>query len=269
MNDDRWLQEMAQMNRDRDAEERSRLDERWDRLSAGELSAEEEAELRALAATSEDARDAYEAFKPLGAEFQARIVRAIQSQAPAPAAETAQVPRAKVLPFRRRARLAGWSASVAAAAAAVLVFFLGPAASFPNYSLYLTAISSTRGEPLAPGKVKVFAPGDRIPVKLEPPTATSHLWPWDAECFLSGGDGTVRLEDFDEAISAKGVATMKCAIRGDQSLGRRTLWAVVGRLGKLPDPADLRASSTLGPVRGRDWVALGEEILIQPRPVPP
>jgi RNA polymerase sigma factor (sigma-70 family) len=55
-------------------------DERWDRLAAGTLSAEEEEELRALADSSPEAREAYKAFKPLGADFQARVVSAINAQ---------------------------------------------------------------------------------------------------------------------------------------------------------------------------------------------
>jgi RNA polymerase sigma-70 factor (ECF subfamily) len=49
-------------------------------LAAGTLTAEEDAELRALAVSSPEAREAYEAFRPLGATFQARVVSAINAQ---------------------------------------------------------------------------------------------------------------------------------------------------------------------------------------------
>ena len=55
-------------------------DERWDRLAAGTLTAKEEIELKALAASSPEAMEAYVAFKPLGPDFQARVVSAINSQ---------------------------------------------------------------------------------------------------------------------------------------------------------------------------------------------
>jgi hypothetical protein len=265
MTDDPLFRELAQVNQESEAEERSRLDERWDRLAAGTLTANEEAELRALAATSDEAREAYEAFRPLGPEFQASVVQAIRKQGLAPEGETAKAPRAKLLPFPLRPRFAGWAAAAAAAAAAAVMFFLGPAASFPNYQLALTPISSTRGEQLETGKIKVFPPGHRVPVMLKPPTrAASHIWPWDTGCYISCGHEARRLDAFEKAMSATGAARMECAISGDLRPGMCTLWAVIGRWGKLPDPSDLRLASSHEPIRARDWFALGEEIQIQP-----
>ena len=136
MNDD-LLRELAEIHKEEEDEERSRLDERWDRLSAGELSPEEEAELRALAETSEEARLAYEAFRPLGPEFQARVVQKIQaqSQAEAEAAEAArkkQEPR-KLFYFPRPARFAAWGTAAAAAAASLMIFLREPA-PLPDYA---------------------------------------------------------------------------------------------------------------------------------------
>jgi RNA polymerase sigma-70 factor (ECF subfamily) len=79
MNNDSILSELGALAR-REREAESPLDERWDRLAAGTLTAEEDAELRALAASSAEAREAYEAFRPLGADFQARVVRAINAE---------------------------------------------------------------------------------------------------------------------------------------------------------------------------------------------
>ena len=69
---DRLLKELGDLARQQDEAERARFDERWDRLAAGTLTAEEEAELKALAEASPEDREAYEAFRPLGADFQAR-----------------------------------------------------------------------------------------------------------------------------------------------------------------------------------------------------
>ncbi|HEV2844584.1 MAG TPA: hypothetical protein VG477_07045, partial [Thermoanaerobaculia bacterium] len=111
------------MNREKQAEERNRFGERWDRLSSGDLSAEEEAELRVLAETSEEAREAYEAFRPLGPEFHASVAGAIREQGLAPQGMAEKSP-AKPLPFRpRTARVAGWG-SLAAVAAVLLVMVL-------------------------------------------------------------------------------------------------------------------------------------------------
>src|SRR4051794_40042585 len=104
--DDRFLRELAQVANDEKQAEEARLDERWDRLSAGALSPEEEAALRALTEASEEGGGAYEAFRPLGREFRARVVRARRDQS---AAAAPAEPPARVLPFRRQARrLGGW-----------------------------------------------------------------------------------------------------------------------------------------------------------------
>src|SRR5947199_10745972 len=78
--DDRLLKDLGDLARREDEDERARLDERWDRLAAGTLTAEEDAELKALAASSPEARETYEAFRPLGADFQARAMSAINSE---------------------------------------------------------------------------------------------------------------------------------------------------------------------------------------------
>jgi RNA polymerase sigma factor (sigma-70 family) len=79
MNKDSILSELGALAR-QEGEGESPLDERWDRLAAGTLTAEEDAELRALATSSPEAREAYEAFRPLGAAFQARVVSAINAE---------------------------------------------------------------------------------------------------------------------------------------------------------------------------------------------
>src|SRR5581483_237467 len=79
MNKDQLLGELGGLARQEREAEKARLDERWDRLAAGTLTPEEEAELKALAANSPEARETYEAFRPLGADFQARVVSAINA----------------------------------------------------------------------------------------------------------------------------------------------------------------------------------------------
>src|SRR6185503_10230704 len=80
MKEDELLRNLGQAAREQAASERLFLDERWDRLASGTLSVEEEGELRRLAETSEDARLAYEAFRSLSPEFQAKVVQAIEAQ---------------------------------------------------------------------------------------------------------------------------------------------------------------------------------------------
>ena len=124
MNEDDLLQELGKLAREQSGSGRL-LDERWDRLAAGTLSAEEERELRLLAETSEPARLAFEAFRPLGEGFHGGVVRAIVAQTQTQTQTQAQTQAApapgKLLWFRRALsrpvlkvqgrRLAGWTAA--------------------------------------------------------------------------------------------------------------------------------------------------------------
>ncbi len=264
MNDDLWLKELAQVKRDKQAEDGNRLDEHWDRLSAGTLSPEEEAELRALAETSEEAREAWEAFRPLGADFEARVVQSIQH-----GIEAAKPP-AKLLPFRRLpSRIAGWSAAAASMAAAVLILFLRlPAAHLPAYSMgEISGVSAMRGtEPAA--EVPLLAPGDRFQTVLRPETKVSRTGPLETQIFLSRGPDLRRLEVQPE-VDPSGSVRVNATIDRDLQAGNWVLWAVVGRRGKLPDLAGLRRFSTRAQVRQEDWVAVSKEIKIQNRDLPP
>src|SRR5437764_1238935 len=96
---DRLLRELGDLARSEAEAEKARFDDRWDRLAAGTLNAEEEAELKALAESSPEYREAYEAFRPLGADFQARVVSKINDERdkPLPAPQPEPIPR--VLPF--------------------------------------------------------------------------------------------------------------------------------------------------------------------------
>src|SRR5436305_6363036 len=117
---DRLLRELGDLARSETKAEEARFDERWDRLAAGTLTAEEDAELKALAASSPEAREAYEAFRPLGADFQARVVSAINAERP------------RVLPFRRMIHRAEiWVGLAAAMAAGVFFLVRGPATQAP------------------------------------------------------------------------------------------------------------------------------------------
>lgn len=256
MSHDPW-RELAQVNREKQSEERERLGERWDRLSSGELSPEEEAELRALAETSEEAREAHEAFRPLGPEFHARVVQAIRTQGLAPDPTTAEPP-AKLLPFPERApRIAGWGAVAAAVAAAVLVLLLRPPATLPDYNPPEVSggVSTMRGE----RPEEVFTPGGRLEVHLRPLTAASRANRFEARSFLAYGQSLLPLAR--SKPDPGGAVKMEGAIPSDIRPGIYTLWAVVGRPGKLPEPSDLLSAKA--PVRQRDWVAVPQEIQIK------
>jgi len=266
MNDnERWLRELAQVANDEKQAEEALLDPRWDRLSAGDLSPDEEAALRALAGASEEGRTAYEAFRPLGPEFQARVVQALRDQnaqrSPAPVPEPVPDPPAPVLSFRRRARrISAWLGSVAAAAAVLFlgVRWLGSPAPLPGYGppQLSGGVQAKRDLREGPG---VFVSGSTFDLVLTPQTAVSGKV--DVRCFLERGAELRPLPVPEVAIQNVGGGVLK--IHG--TVGREivippgawTLWAVVGRPRALPPDAEtLRARLARGRPRGRGWEAL-------------
>lgn len=208
MSEDRLLHDLGHLAREEQGAENARLDERWDRLSAGTLTPEEEAELRALAATSPEAGEAYEAFRPLGTEFQARVVQSIRDQGLPTAAEPATVkPPGKLLAWPRHAtRVAGWGAATAAAAA-TLVVLLRPPAPLPGYTLdEITGGSrAMRGEAK---EVREFAPGDPFQVVLRPATEVTRARSLEAQCFLRYGRELHRLE-VESQLDPRGSVKLK------------------------------------------------------------
>lgn len=271
MSDDPWLKELAQVKRDQEAESGNRLDERWDRLSAGELSPEEEAELRALAETSEEARLAYEAFRPLGPDFQAGVVQAIQKQGLAPQAETPapQTP-AKLLPFRRSTsqtfRWAGWSAAAAVAAAALFFVVRGPA-SYPPLPVYALAPiggdQAFRGGTEPATGTPVFSPGSLLTFNVRPQQVVAG--PVEAYAFASRGKEWVPLGK--ERGSENGSVRLRGTLGQDISLppGDWTIWIVVGRPGKIPATDDLQIELRAGRTRHDDWQAVSGDLRIEGR----
>lgn len=241
MRDDDLLRKLGQMARERPAGGRLLLDERWNRLAAGTLSAEEDAELRRLAAGSDDARDAYEAFRPLGAEFHARIVRAVTPP--------------RVLPFVRR--VAAWGAATGTMAATIVALLLPPV---PTYAVaeILGGSRTTRGD-LA--EAPVLAPGDRFQASLRPETTVRLASLLRARAFLLRGSD-LRALDVRTQRDESGAVRLTGTLDRDLPPGPWTLWLVVARVGSLPDPSRLRSLAPTAPVRGRNWVAVPAPLTI-------
>ncbi|HEY0782631.1 MAG TPA: hypothetical protein VGE98_09265 [Thermoanaerobaculia bacterium] len=138
MNDDRLLQALGKAAREERPPDLLELDERWDRLAAGTLSPAEDAELRALAETSEAARQAYEMFRPLDAAFHERVVDKLRKQRdaekpvrvtkePSFPVEPLHVPRF----WAWKAWLSGGVATAAAAATALSLALMPPSSHLP------------------------------------------------------------------------------------------------------------------------------------------
>ncbi len=253
--DDQLLRQLGELAREPGSG--SAFDERWERLAAGTLSAEEETELRRLAETSDEARAAYEAFRPLGRDFQAGVVRAIREQT-----------SARVLPFRRRAaRFAGWGA--AAAAAAALVLLVRPPAPLPDYEAKMSGgTQELRGEIAESAETiqppPAFAPGDRFQVTMRPHTGLSRVEPLETRvCVVRGGE--VRTVDAQAEVDAGGAARVTGSLARDLQAGDWVLWTVIGRPGELPEPEQLRSAAASAPLRDRDWVAVPTALHVRPR----
>lgn len=265
---DPLLRELGHLAKEENEAEQARLDERWDRLAAGTLSAEEEAELRALAAADPEAREAYEAFRPLGADFQARVAGKLAEEIKG-VAEDEERPSSRILPFRP-SRRAGWltAAAVAAAAAGLLLLLRGPdLATMPPLPLYGAELSggtrTSRGEEGPSTGPWELAPGDRFQVVLRPETRSVGT-ELEARCFLRRGGDLRRLETQSQ-VDPGGAVKMEGSIGRDLQPGDWTLWAVVGRQGELPDPADPRFSSVRGAIRQRHWIAVPKPIRLGSR----
>ena len=236
---DPWIRELADVNRERQAEERSRLDERWDRLSSGDLSPEEEAELRALAETSERGREAYEAFRPLGPEFHANVANTLRERGLVPRG-AAEKPPAKPLPFRPpSARLAGWG-SLAAVAAVLLVMMMRPSSlpPLPSYAMTLEGGNQDfrGGEPEIGG---AFVPGTLLTVYAEPDQPVTG--PVEARGFAVCDKQWVQL---NAEAKTSGNVRLQGEVGKDIRLpsGTCKIWLVVCRPGKLPTVDELRGT---------------------------
>lgn len=273
--DDFWLKELAQVHREREAEERSRFDERWDRLSAGTLSPEEEAELKALAETSEEARVAYEAFRPLGEDFQARVVQEILKRDPVPVPKPVDPPPPKPLPFRpspsQTFHRAGWAAA-AALAATILVFLVrdpfsllhGPA-SYPPLLVYTLAPvegdKETRGGPEAAMGTPVFSSGSVLTLNAFPERFITD--PVEAKAFATRGAELVPL---DLQPKTEHGAVLLQGTLGEEihlSPGDWRIWIVVFHPGRIPAMRELKAELDAGRTRHDDWEALSVEIRVE------
>lgn len=248
MMSDRLLRDLGDLARKEAEAEQARLDERWDRLAAGTLTAEEETELKALAASSPEAGEAYAAFRPLGADFQARVANAINSQraSEAPAPEPREE-RPRVLPFRRLARrMEVWIGAAAAVAAGVFFLVRGPAyPPLPQYQMArLEGEKVIRGgEPSPSNEAPVYTPGSPLTITTNPFTPVTG--PVDARAFLSRSTGHEDLEPWkpNKVKIENGSVSIEGVLGDDLQIspGEWVVWTVVARPRNIPKPGEVQA----------------------------
>jgi len=273
---DRLLRELGDLARSQTKAEEARFDERWDRLAAGTLTAEEAAELKALAESSPEGREAYEAFRPLGADFQARVVNAINAEraAAGPQAQP-QEPRPRVLPFRQVVRRAevwvGFAAAVAAG-----VFFLVRTPALPPLPGYVAELSggvrtNRGGEPGPTGGLQVFVPGSPLSLTVTPQTSVQGV---EARVLLSSLTGKGDVLPWEPAprleITDQGTVRLQGTLGQEIQLspGDWRIWLVVGRKDRIPSVKELQADLRAGRTRDADWQAVSKDLHVSARASP-
>jgi hypothetical protein len=275
MTDEELLKAMGRAARDGQP-----LDERWDRLATGDLTDAEREDLLEAAARSDEAAEAYEAFRPLGAEFQARVVERLMAQraggatpaadvetgghaaaAEASGASATATAARKIVPFPRRARR--FSALPLALAASLLVAVgvatllrQGATPALPGYGLRLEGqVALVRGE-APPPEAAPFAPGNTFRLVLTPETRVAGEVAAHAYLLTDGSVEPLRAPA--PRISADGAVLIEGEVGRDVLLpqGPARILVVVGRESKLPDPAALAGRlGAAGEEQSGDWTA--------------
>jgi hypothetical protein len=275
MNDEELMKALGRTARTEPA-----LDERWDKLAAGTLSDTEREALLEEAARSDEAAQAYEAFRPLGAEFQARVVHRLLDEAArsdqSPASEAssgavrtaAAVPAdarpaeaARVVPFRRRAtRFTVVPLALAASLllAVGVVTFMRPGAvpALPGYGLALEGqVTLMRGQ-TPPPQAAPFAQGNHFRLVLTPATRVEGQVV--ARGYVLSDGEPAPLVAPAPRISDDGAVLIEGEVGRDVQLpqGNARLLVIVGRESKLPDPRVLAEQlGAAGQSQSADWAA--------------
>ena len=280
MNKDRLLGELGDLARQEGEAEKARFDERWDRLAAGTLTAEEEAELKALAESSPEARETYDAFRPLGADFQARMVSAINAERAAPAPQPVPPePRRRVLPFRRAAfrRIEVWLGAAAAVAAGLFFLVRGPGPMLSSgYTAELEGgFKMDRGGETAPSDTpRVFGPGSPFTLNVSPQHPLKDPGEVRPSVYLSSSAGQedlspLRLEAHFQTAETGSVfldATMGKDIKIPP--GHWILWTVVARPDSMPKVREIQSRLRPKRLRQGSWHEVCEALKAEEKPPP-
>lgn len=229
---DRWIEELVRVANEETAREREQLDERWDRLAAGTLDADELAALRAEAEGTAEGRAAWEAFRPLGAGFEAQVVARLRAD-PAPGATLAPV-----VPLRSRVPVFAGLGLLAAGlvAFALLRPFLSP--TLPDYSIAYNS-GDRSGESILIGQQATVSlqpeESRRGQVKVQcwhlSPDAATRYWPGCETHLEPLPDGTLRVN-------------LPAASTSELTPG--TLRVFVARPGRFPAGTETRDSDPEG-----------------------
>lgn len=275
MTEDRLIEELAKVAGEEEARQRRLLDERWDALAADALSDTDRHELEARAAESREGAAAWEAFRPLGADYRrqlaAQLTDAVGGDEPAVAENPVQVDRperGEVVPIDRspRWRWAKWAIPAAAIAAGLVLVLrpMGEVAPLPTYEIALAGTVAEQRSVTAsdPEGIQLLAAGNRFELNLTPTTDVEGAV--GAEIRLLR-DGELQALSWSPEVATSGTVRWRGTVGEDIDLppGRSSLVIVVGRSGKLPGDKELLAAvSAAGRAAGDGWRAWWVEILV-------
>ncbi len=273
---DRLMRSLGQVAREKDDHDTD--DDRWLALCNGELSADEEEDLRAEARTSESARRALEAFEPLGPDFQSRIVSRLQDQIqtevrasePTDARDTRSQTDETEPAVSTAATWWRWpTAATMVAAAAVLLILIWPSADLSPLPIYHPALtgglaSSRATEPTATPRWVVGSPFELV---LRPETEVKDQLAVRA---FRGHGSSLEPWNISPEISETGSVRIAGTLGNEVQLsaGHNILSIMIGRPGKLAKAEALRdiPPDDLTPRRDRDWVLVRFAVFLEEDP---
>lgn len=255
MNEDKLLQDLAQLADEQSRRDAERFDRRWDDLAAGRLSPEEEAALRAEAEGSPDLELAWEGFRPLAPELRAAIVR--DAAARLEASKKPGEP-ARVLVFPRKAWLAGLAVAASLILAVSIWRFPGTREPLPAYQLIPGGgLRNERSGAGSAAEILRLAPGIRFEVVLRPERAAENEPAVKIFKFRNGNIEPLPLDKKLIEIAPGGTVRISAVLGEDFDLepGEQTLVFVVGRGGSLPAAEKLLATKPHS-----DWQLLEQRV---------
>jgi hypothetical protein len=230
----------------------SERDDLWEDLAQNRLSDEERALLRVLSEDDATLSAKLNAFSPLGADFENRVVERVARERSA---------RRRRLLFR-----VALSAPLAAAAVIALALLIPREGSerdtLTTYELTISAgAQETRARTQAQARPR-FEPGTRVDITLTPAARVEGAV--EAAAFLARGD---ELRPLDAPIerASSGALRMRgraSALFANAPIGQWTLIVIVGS--ELPNDPSLRAALATGRVREADVRVLAAELEIAP-----
>ncbi len=284
MDDPKLLRDLARTAREEEAEEQQRW-ERWERLNDGAIAAEEEAELNALAATSVEAKQAFEAFRPLDSDFRARMVatigpliagKPVPEEVGAPNEAPVWVKRPQVVREKKRARgflFPWWRAGLigsgfsTAAAALFLLLRLPPLPLFSIAEVESGVVITRSGEQ-DPEERPVLVAGAAFTAKARPAAKVSSRATIEPRCYILStrpAEREIRPVDCAPKIEPdeRGSMILLGTLPEDLTTGRAILWIVLSYRGDQPDPDEIEKLPTDRPTLRRNWDAGPTEIEIR------